>query len=753
MFRRLLDFFPIRLLINHLKNNHILLCFWLILFGIITGNVGSSLNLRHLFLSPEYLGESGFWSFLMMGIALGGFTMVFHSTTCLIDMHKFPFLGALSRPFTKFCLNNSVIPLTYLVVYIVFIAQFQRFEQQSTLADVIIKNLGLVVGFALVSLVMFVYMAMASRDILSYRTKSIRKRLKQAFFYRVNLVRRLWFKDKEALTVSSYLEGPFRLGYTKALDKYHDPAIVTKIFNQNQLNLIVFEVMAIVLLFSLGFWGHHALSQIPAAASGILFLGILMMFVGLLSFWTRGWTITTVFLLIALFNLLSAYSGISWGAKASQALGICYTSKKADYTLKRIRQVSSQENYRKDRQTTLKILENWRKKFLATKAPKLVIICTSGGGQKAALWALHALQTADSATQGKLMKHTMLMSCVSGGALGASYFRELYLRNKLGEASDPYDEIHLDKVSDNKLNPIVFNLITNDMLLDINTCQYQGRVYRRDRGYALEEQVNQCTDAILDKPLKDYQIPELKSMIPMLLLTPTIINDGRKLFISPHQVAYMGTTLTKEKFTEESECGKVRGVDFMRFFRGQGAPNLRFLSALRMTATYPYVLPSITLPSDPAIEVADGGIFDNFGITDAVQFIRVFQDWIEKHTSGVVLVTIRGTAKEQEVSRGALKYLPSKRNNPIDTLQNTWLNIQDIRNENLIKLADTNLGHSVEVIEFQYAAIRQGQSKYAQPKEASLKWYLTNREKQHIIQSIHTQDNQSALERLQKLLE
>ena len=351
------------------------------------------------------------------------------------------------------------------------------------------------------------------------------------------------------------------------------------------------------------------------------------------------------------------------------------------------------------------------------------------------------------------MKHTMLMSCVSGGALGASYFRELYLRNKLGEASDPYDEIHLDKVSDNKLNPIVFNLITNDMLLDINTCQYQGRVYRRDRGYALEEQVNQCTDAILDKPLKDYQIPELKSMIPMLLLTPTIINDRRKLFISPHQVAYMGTTLTKEKFTEESECGKVRGVDFMRFFRGQGAPNLRFLSALRMTATYPYVLPSITLPSDPAIEVADGGIFDNFGITDAVQFIRVFQDWIEKHTSGVVLVTIRGTAKEQEVSRGALKYLPSKRNNPIDTLQNTWLNIQDIRNENLIKLADTNLGHSVEVIEFQYAAIRQGQSKYAQPKEASLKWYLTNREKQHIIQSIHTQDNQSALERLQKLLE
>lgn len=752
MLRRLLHFFPVQLLINHLKNNHILLCFWLILFGIITGDVGSSLDLRHLFLSPEYLGHSGFWSFFMMGIALGGFTMVFHSTTCLINIHKFPFLGALSRPFAKFCLNNSVIPLVYLVVYIIFVSRFQRVEQQSTLADVIIKNLGLLTGFALVSLAMFVYMAIASRDILSYRTKSLRKRLKQAFFYRVNLIRRLWFRDKNTLTVSSYLDGPFRIDYIKNLDKYHDPAIVTKIFNQNQLNLIVFEVMAMVLLFSLGFWGHHAFSQIPAAASGILFLGILMILVGLFSFWVRDWATTTIVLLAILFKLLAAH-GISWSARTSQALGIDYASNKTDYTLKRIRQVNSQENYCKDKQTTLKILENWRKKFPATKAPKLVIICTSGGGQKAALWALRVLQTADSTTQGKLMKHTMLMSCVSGGALGASYFRELCLRSKLGEASDPYDEIHLDKVAYNKLNPIVFNLITNDMLLDINACQYQGKTYRRDRGYALEEQVNQCTDAILDKPLKAYRTPELKSMIPMLLLTPTIINDGRKLFISPHKISYMSTTLTKGKFTEENGRDKVRGIDFMHFFSEQGAENLRFLCALRMAATYPYVLPSITLPSYPAIEVADGGIFDNFGVTDAVQFVHVFQDWIEKYTSGVILVTIRGTVKEQEVNRNAPKYLSSKRNNLIGTLQTTWLNIQDIRNENLIKLADINLGHGVEVIEFQYAATHPKKSTHTQSKKPSLKWYLTNREKQHIMQSIHTQDNQYALEKLRKLLE
>ena len=73
------------------------------------------------------------------------------------------------------------------------------------------------------------------------------------------------------------------------------------------------------------------------------------------------------------------------------------------------------------------------------------------------------------------MEHTMLMSCVSGGALGASYFRELCLRSKTGNKStDPYDTEHLEKIAHNTLNPIVFNLVTNDMLLDVNRFRYQG---------------------------------------------------------------------------------------------------------------------------------------------------------------------------------------------------------------------------------------------------------------------------------------
>ena len=200
----------------------------------------------------------------------------------------------------------------------------------------------------------------------------------------------------------------------------------------------------------------------------------------------------------------------------------------------------------------------------------------------------------------------------------------------------------------------------------------------------------------------------MRAQVPLLLLTPTIINDGRKLFISPHCVSYyMGKDFTARNLPEGND--KIKGIDFMHFFRDQGAENLRFLSALRMTATYPYVLPSITLPSTPAMEVMDAALFDNFGVADAIQFLYVFRSWIAKHTSGVILVTIRNSGKEREVSHDTPKSLFQKLINPIDNLQTDWINMQDIRNNNLIELTNACLTNDITEIEFECEAVRKNQ--------------------------------------------
>jgi len=53
-------FFPIQLLINYFKHNHILLFFWILLFAIINGFAGGKFGINALFLAPEYLYNINF---------------------------------------------------------------------------------------------------------------------------------------------------------------------------------------------------------------------------------------------------------------------------------------------------------------------------------------------------------------------------------------------------------------------------------------------------------------------------------------------------------------------------------------------------------------------------------------------------------------------------------------------------------------------------------------------------------------------
>jgi hypothetical protein len=55
--------FPIQLLIVLLKKNHLLLLYWIILFGWVTNSSSQTFGIPYLFLDPEYMGSVGFTSF------------------------------------------------------------------------------------------------------------------------------------------------------------------------------------------------------------------------------------------------------------------------------------------------------------------------------------------------------------------------------------------------------------------------------------------------------------------------------------------------------------------------------------------------------------------------------------------------------------------------------------------------------------------------------------------------------------------
>ena len=70
-------------------------------------------------------------------------------------------------------------------------------------------------------------------------------------------------------------------------------------------------------------------------------------------------------------------------------------------------------------------------------------------------------------------------------------------------------------------------------------------------------------------------------------------------------------------------------IDFASFFAKQDPYNLRILTAMRMNATFPIVLPNVWLPSNPVIDVMDAGLRDNYGQETTLRFIEAFDDWIK----------------------------------------------------------------------------------------------------------------------------
>ncbi len=743
-FENLYYFFPVQLLLLHLKKNQILVLCWVFLFILVSGGVGSSLGIHFLFLDPEYLNQVNFWSFFIVGITLSGLSVAFHITSYIIDGHRFTFLGALPKPFTKFSVNNSIIPISFLVLYILYIIKFQISNQFASPTDIVLYLLGLNLGYISLGFPLYLYFRSTNKDIFKYVVCKVDEKLKRNIkATRGSALSKLNIAKKKQIRVDHYFTYKLEVQKVDKDDSFYDKSTILQVFDQNHLNLVIIELVIFLMIMAMGIFKDIPSFQIPAAASVFLFLSIFVMFTGAFTYWFRGWSISIILALIILLNFLVKTEVFK---REYRAFGLDYKSTLADYSLSNLRKITRKENYDRDKTMTTNILNNWRKKFEDTK-PKMVFICVSGGGQRASLWTMQALQHADSATGGLLMKNTMLITGASGGLIGASYFRELYLKKQLGDSVNLLDQQYRINISNDNLNPIIFSLLANDLFVNLQRFEYSGISYPKDRGYSFERHLNKNTNQIMEKPLTAYLEPEADAIIPMLIIAPTIVNDGRKLFISPHQVSYMNMSGA----FEQSDNLEIEGIDFLTLFKDQGAKNLRFLSALRMSASFPYITPSITLPSNPPMLIMDAGISDNFGISDAIRFLYAFRDWISEHTSGVIILSIRDSLKDGPIAKNVNLSLFEKFSTPISNIYKNFENMQDINNDSKLEFSKSWYSGDLIRIDMEYIPPIEPNSNIR--TRASLNWRLTSREKKNIEQSIHNPKNIKAMNNLRRLLE
>src|SRR3954470_6721344 len=116
--KRFLYSFPIQLVIVLLKANQVLLLYWIILFEWVLGGLSQRFGVPFLFVDPEYMGKVGFRSFFIMGFTAGCFIMVFNISSYIINGSRFPFIATLARPFMKYTINNFIVPVTFILVYL-----------------------------------------------------------------------------------------------------------------------------------------------------------------------------------------------------------------------------------------------------------------------------------------------------------------------------------------------------------------------------------------------------------------------------------------------------------------------------------------------------------------------------------------------------------------------------------------------------------------------------------------------------------
>lgn len=756
MFKKFLHSFPIQLLLLNLKKNQALLLLWILLVLVVSGKFGSVLGIPYLFLDPEYLNNVSFGSFFIVGATLGGFTMAFHISCYILDGYRFPFLGTISKPFTKFSLNNSIIPLAFFILYIVQVYKYQSTYEYNTHKDILYKLLGLTIGNFGSQLLLYIYFWVTNKDIFVILAENVEKRIRKIKITRVSAIKRIKDFKNDTTKVTSYLDLSLKPRKANFRSNYIFPDAISKVFDQNHLNSVIAELFIFVIIIMLGAFRDNPYFQIPAASSGLLFLTIILMLTGAISYWFRGWSFSFTIAAILIFNYTITSDLL---VKKHYAHGLNYETEPKRYHLSEIKKINSPANAKADSIATIEILENWRKRTLKEK-PRMFIFCSSGGGQRSSLWTMHVMQQMDRLSDGQAFRQIPLITGASGGLIGAAFYRELKLRALQGEPIDPLQPEYLKKIGDDMLNPIIFSLLVNDVFFRYQSFTYNGFQYPKDRGYSFEQQLNHNTDGLLNKPLIAYLEPERQALIPLLLLSPTSINDGRKLYISPQNVSYLSRDY--EKNDPLSPYIKLKGIDFMRFFKDQDAQNLSFLTALRMSATFPYVTPNVAMPSEPAMKLMDAGLSDNFGVADAVRFTYAFRHWIAANTSGVVFVSARDSFKENKIERELNPTLFQKIFTPISNVYNNWTYIQDIRNDILVEYARTWFDGNLEMINFEYGSSNYVDKTAGSEEEylrnlaierASLSWRLTGKEKIGIINAINTQDNSKAMQRFLELLE
>lgn len=727
-------FFPVQLFILHFRKFQVLLVFWYVLGSTINSGFLKTYGADALFFSPEYLGNVSALSALIVGLAMGVFFMSWNITTFILHSKRCKFLATTTNPFLKYCINNSLLPLLFLVFYFCKLAIFDTQKELMSATEIASVIGGILGGIILIVAISFAYFFGAERTI----QRTVAPIIDAAQHFSANYYSGSQVTEIPGLKISGYLGDGFRFKKPRNVSHYNQEFLDT-VFKRHHLSGILSIVLSFVFLIVVGFFMDSPFFEAPAAASILIFFATMTAVIGALSYFLQSWSLPVFIILILFADLLYKNEIID---SRNKAYGLNYDNKteRPGYDKASLLNLCTPEKTAADKANMLQVLQNWKAKQ-AEEKPVMVFINVSGGGLRSGTFVMNTLQKLDSAVGGKLMNHTMLISGASGGMLAASYYRELYRQKQKDSSLLLYNSIYTGNIAEDLLNPLFSSMVARDIFSPAQKFTVGKYKYVKDRGYAFEQKLNRNSAEILGHQLHEYAADEKRADIPLMIFNSTISRDGRKMMICSQPISFMMKPLLP---ANEGTAGPD-AVDFAALFAKQDPLNLRLLTALRMNASFPYVLPNVWLPSNPVIDVMDAGLRDNCGQETTLRFIENFSDWLKANTSKIIILQIQDRQQDnwqQPLGTGSITDILTK---PATMLQHNWYKLQAFSETDQYSYLQNSFGDTLQRISFMYAPENE-------EKGAALNFHLTAREKVAVREAFTSSYNQASLAAIKNLL-
>jgi hypothetical protein len=256
-------------------------------------------------------------------------------------------------------------------------------------------------------------------------------------------------------------------------------------------------------------------------------------------------------------------------------------------------------------------LQNWLE--TSGRQGPLILVAADGGGVRAATWIVSVLTRLEEDFEGQLPAQVRLVTGASGGMLGAAY----YVASLERPAPDarpraprgprgPDRATLIRNVSRDSLSPAASRLVLHDLIPGVALTAF-------DRGDAIQEAWVSSMGGALDRTVRSLQAGEQEGWRPSLVLSPMIVEDGRRLLISNLELDDLATEATGQR-----NLGRG-ALQLARMFPDAG--RLRLATAVRMSATFPYVMPSLELPARPGLRTVDAGYYDEHGVDLAARWL------------------------------------------------------------------------------------------------------------------------------------